>query len=378
MRGRIRRRSTNSWELTIDLGRDPHGKRLRKFVSVRGKKADAEQKLRELLTTLDGGVPLHTSHLRLDDYLDRWLEFHGMRVRERTLYGYRNVIRRYVLPRLASIPLTKLQPGHAEQIYASMIAQGLSPKTVIQTHRVLKKALKQAVRWNMIGRNSLDLVDPPTAEQKEMITLDVDQLLQLLDRAMEGRYGAAIYTSAHTGLRRGELVGLQWPDIDLEHRVISVRREVVFVPRTGYVISQPKSAKSRRAIDITAPVIDVLQRHRAAQAEHRLSIGSAFKNEGWVFCKDDGSHLSPTTLTRTFAAIRDELGLPPVRLHDLRHTHATLLLQAGIHLKVVQERLGHSTITVTADVYSHVTAGLQRAAAEAFDQTLRRAVAADQ
>ena len=370
MRGRIRRRSKSSWELTIDLGRDARGRRQRKFVSVRGKKADAERKLRELLTTLDGGVPIHTSHLMLNDYLERWLEFHSTRVRQRTIYGYGLIIRRYITPRLGSIPLTKLQPGHAEQIYTSMIAKGLSPRTVIQTHRVLKKALKQAVRWNMIGRNPLDLVDPPTAEQKEMITLDVDQLLQLLDRAMEGRYGAAIYTSAYTGLRRGELVGLQWPDIDLERKVISVRREVVFVPRTGYVISQPKSAKSRRAVDVASAVVEVLQRHRAAQAEHRLRLGSAFKNEEWVFCKDDGSHLSPTTLTRAFAAIRDELGLPPVRLHDLRHTHASLLLQAGVHLKVVQERLGHSTIAVTADTYSHVAAGLQRAAAEAFDQVM--------
>ena len=179
-------------------------------------------------------------------------------------------------------------------------------------------------------------------------------------------------------MRRGELVGLQWRDIDFENGIISIRREVVFVPGTGYIISQPKSAKSRRAIDITTPVIEVLQRHRAAQAEHRLRLGGAFKNEGWVFCKDDGNHLSPTTLTRAFAEIRNELGLPPVRLHDLRHTHASLLLQAGVHLKVVQERLGHSTIAVTADTYSHVTAGLQRAAAEAFEQTLNRASEAGQ
>ena len=176
---------------------------------------------------------------------------------------------------------------------------------------------------------------------------------------------------AYTGMRRGELAGLQWPDIDFENGMISVRREIVFVPKKGYLVTSLKSAKGRRAIDITPNVVIELQRHRATQAEQRLSVGSAWKNEGWVFAKDDGSHLIPTTVSRAFTALRKELGLPPVRLHDLRHTHATLLLQGGVHLKVVQERLGHSTIAITADTYSHVTPGLQKAAARDFQTMMQ-------
>jgi len=372
MKGSIRRRSKDSWEITIDMGRDAQGKRLRKFVNVKGKKADADRRLRELLGIIDTGLPLDRGKMTVGEYIDQWLELHASKVRQRTIYGYRNVMKRYVLPSLGHMRLTQIQPGQIESLYTSQLKTGLSPRTVLQTHRILRRALKQAVRWNLIARNPLDLLDPPSFEKKEMPVLSVDQLTGLFEGASDSPYWIGIYIAAVTGMRRGELAGLKWQDIDFEHKVISVKREIVFVPGEGHLVTQPKSELSRRAIDISSTDVSELQRHRAAQAEQRLKLGSARTNEDWIITKEDGSHVNPNAITKAFKRIREDLGLPPVNLHSLRHTHATILLQQGVHLKVVQARLGHSTIAVTADTYSHVTSGLQRAAANAFEFALKK------
>lgn len=201
--------------------------------------------------------------------------------------------------------------------------------------------------------------------------LSVDQLVTFLERAAKSAYWPGFYLAAVTGMRRGELVGLKWEDIDFEHGAISIKREIVFVPGEGYLITPPKSAQSRRSITISTSDIAELHRCRAYQAEQRLKLGTLWNGEGWVMTREDGRHLNPNTITNEFRAIRKELGLPPVNLHGLRHTHATIMLQQGVHLKVVQDRLGHSTIAVTADTYSHVTSGLQREAADLFESVLR-------
>ena len=370
MNGRIRKRSSYSWELTVDLPRRPDGTRKRNYETVKGTKAEAQRRLRYLVAQAEGGFPVNTSKTTLESYFDQWLEKHAQRVRELTIYGYRNNIRRYVIPTLGSTRLIHLEPVAIESLYASLLGIGLSPETVRQTHRILKKALKDAVRLNMLIRNPVDLVEPPSSRRKEILTLDSEQLRRLLSHVQESSYGPVIHLAAHTGMRRGELVGLKWSDIDFDNAMISVNREIIFVPGLGHIVTAPKSDKSRRSIDITRNVVDELRRHKAAQNEHRLRIGVAWIGEDWVFTRLNGQHQAPNSVSRGFKSIREKLELPPVRLHDLRHTHASLMLKSGVHLKVVQERLGHSTIGITADTYSHVAPGLQRAAAEIFEKAL--------
>ena len=370
MNGTIRRRGSRSWEIRFDLPRGADGKRRRQGVNVKGTKAEAQHRLRELVTRAEAGVPLATSRTTVSAFLEQWLDSHASRIRERTLYGYRNVLRGYVIPALGDVRLTQLRAASIEALYSSLLKRGLAPRTVLQTHRILKKALKQAVRLGLSSHNPADLVDPPSFEPKEMVTLSGGQLAELLHAVIDTPYGAPIYLAAHTGMRRGELVGLQWPDIGFENAVISIKREVVFVPGSGYLVTPPKSAKSRRAIDITSKVVAELRGHRVAQAEHRLRLGPAWKDGDWVFTQPNGAHLNPNDLTRTFKAVRESLDLPPVRFHDLRHTHASLMLLAGVNLKVVQERLGHASIGITGDTYSHVAPGLQKLAARSFEQAL--------
>ena len=370
MKGSIRRRSKNSWEIRFDLPRGPKGERRRGHATIRGAKMDAQRRLRELLTMAETGLPPDTSKMTLGAYLEQWFGYHESRVRARTIYGYRNSLRRYVIPTLGHIRLTQIQPAQVDKLYISMTSNGLSPRTALQTHRILKRALKQALRWNLIVRNPLDLIDAPSFEPKEMLTLTAKQLNALVIEALHRPYGTAIIVGAYTGLRRGELTGLKWTDIDFTNGMVSVAREIVFVPGKGYIVSAPKSAKGRRVVDITPEVVTHLKRHAAQQAEHRLSIESVWKDEGWVLARPDGSHVNPNAITKAFKNLRDELELPPVRLHDLRHTHASLLLKAGVHLKVVSERLGHSNIGITADIYSHVTPGMGKDAAQKFQDML--------
>jgi len=370
MKGSIRRRGRDSFQLTIDVGRDSRGRRQRKYISARGSRADADRKLREAMSSLDQGLPIVTSKVSLQNFLAKWISAHSSRVRDRTIYGYGNVLKRYVYPRLGHVALTRLQPSHIEDLYASLLESHLSARTITQLHRILKKALKQAVRWNYIGRNPSDLVDPPRFEKREMIALDSDQLRLLLEAASRTPYGMPIFLAAFTGLRRGELVGLKWAGIDIKSRTIAVRREVVFVPGKGHLVTSPKSPKSRKVVNVSPVVIERLQEHLGAQAIQRQYAGEAWKHEGWVFTGPDGGHLDPNALSRIFLRLRKELSLPPVVLHSLRHSHATLLLQAKTPMKVVQERLGHSTIAITADIYSHVSETLQKQAAKDFDRII--------
>ncbi len=208
MNGSIRRRSKDSWELTIDLGRDADGKRKRKYVNVKGTKKLAEQKLRELLTTLDKGMPLDMSKATVGEFLGMWLKEYAATKAPTTLSGYGEKIRNYVLPTIGQIPLAKVTPQHIQSIYASMIERGLSPRTALHVHRVLREALSHGMKWGILARNVCDAVDPPRAYNKEMVALDTPEVQEFLDAAVGHRYGPVFFLALYTGMRRGELLGL--------------------------------------------------------------------------------------------------------------------------------------------------------------------------
>lgn len=370
MNGSIRKRGKDSWELTIDLGRDSNGKRQRKFVNVKGKKSDGQRRLRELLAAYDKGLPLDTNKETLGNYLVRWLNTRSNDLAPHTLRGYEGCIRLYLVPHLGHIRVDQLQAIQVQEMEDALINQGLSGTTVVQAHRILRKALGDAVKWGLAWRNVTDTVTPPKKSRREMSVLNPQQLKKLLEAKDGSVIGSVISVAAHTGLRRAELIGLQWQDIDFERATLSVRRTLQLVPRRGYVVTDPKSARGKRVITLGPQLVATLRRHRAAQAEERLSLGTAWQDGDWVFTRPDGRPLDPTIVSRQFQKLIRELELPHVRFHDLRHTHATLLLAQNIHPKIVQERLGHSTISITLDTYSHVLPGLQEKAASAFESIL--------
>ena len=337
---------------------------------MKGKKADAEKRRRELLTSLDQGLSIDSSKEALAQYLEKWLKICAGRLAPLTFYNYDGYVHRYLVRYLGHIPIHKLQPMHVQQMEDELLESGLSGTTVRQAHNILHKALKDAVRLGVVTRNVVDSVTPPRKNTREMDVLSPSQLLLMFD-ALEGTaLRTLLILDAHTGLRRGELLGLKWSDIDLQKGSLSLQRALQYVPGIGFMVVEPKSEKGRRTIALGPSSVAELRSHRVSQTEARLSAGLAWQKGNWTFTRPDGRHLTPDVVSHEFEKLMTRLNLPNVRLHDLRHTHATLLLAQGVHPKVVQERLGHASISITMDTYSHVIPGLQEKAALAFETAL--------
>jgi integrase len=294
---------------------------------------------------------------------------------------YAEIIRVHLVPALGHHRLTKLQPLHIQAYYSLALQSGrkdgkggLSAQTVIHHHRVLKDALHQAVRWRLLVRNPSDAVEPPRRKEREMQVLDDKQLGTLLKGAAGKSIYVPILLAVTTGMRRGEILGLRWSDIDLNAGTLAVCQSLEHTRVGGLKFKQPKTRRSRRVVALPHFAVEALRKHRAAQGRTRLQAGSDYKDHDLVCARWDGSPRNPGAVTRAFAKLIADLGLTKVRFHDLRHSHATQLLREGIHPKVVSERLGHSTVGITLDTYSHVTPNMQEEAAKRIDVALRSAL----
>ena len=283
--------------------------------------------------------------------------------------GYGERLEWYVLPRLGHVKLRDLSPLHIQTLWSDLLANGrtrgggLSAVSVAGVRRVLRKVLNDAVAWELMDRNPVLRVKAPRVESTEMRTWSSQDARRFLDRTADDRLHSLWVLAITTGMRRGELAGLRWIDIDLDAGFIALRNTRVAVQHAVHEY-EPKSRTSRRSVAIDALVVTVLRGHRRRQLEERLAWGVAYHDSGYVFTNEDGRPLHPNRITLLFRRNREELGLPAVRLHDLRHTSASLMLTAGVHPKVVSERLGHSSIAITLDLYSHVIPGMQAEAAD--------------
>ena len=355
MKGSVRRRSRNSWEITVDVGVDPQGRRLRRYFHVKGRKAEAERKLREMLTALDKGVPVDTSKITVSELLDRWYSDYVVpNTKPRTAESYEVIIRVHLKPHLGLLQLAKLQALQIQAMESALLRDGKSAKTVLNVHRVLREALEQAMRWGLIWRNTAQLVDPPRPEKSRPKVPSPAEVWRILALAKETPYYPACHFMAFTGCRRGECLGLKWGNVDLDKGIASIVETVQRVKGRGLIFDTPKSASSRRAIALDSEAMDVMRTHRLEQLQQRLLLGNRWDDFDLVFPGPFGRPLDPSVLTHTFEGLTKKAGVKGVRLHDLRHFHASLLLQMQVHPKVVQERLGHATISITLDTYSHL------------------------
>jgi len=382
MRGHLRERSKGTWAIILDLGRDAAGKRRQKWHSFKGTKRQAENELARLVTEMEGGTYIEPVKLTVAAYLRRWLEDQVKPTKSARSYErYEEVIRLHLAPALGHLPLAKLTPLDIQGYYTKALQTGrrnghkggLSARTVAQQHVILKSALKQAVRWRLILRNPADAVDPPRAKDREMMCLDEEQSAQVLEAARGTRLYMPLMLALTTGMRRNEILGLRWRDIDLEGGKLAVRQSLSET-RGGIVYKAPKTAKGRRVIDLLSLTVEALVRHKGEQAQSRLLLGDAYEDNDLVVPRPDGRPNTPCVVGRMYHDLAKKLGLPTSRFHDLRHTHATLLLRQGEHPKVVAERLGHSSVNITLDRYSHVLPDMQEAAARRLDSTLRKAL----
>jgi integrase len=370
MRGCIKKRG-KSWAVIVYLGRDGQGKRRYKWYTHPTRR-EAEAHLGQLLVQAQGGWVLPPARLRFGEYLEQWLrDYAAGSVSETTCWTYEVVIRRYLKPVLGNIPLIRLTPQAIQRFFTEKLEEGLSSTSVHKCYRVLREALGHSVRWGLLSRNPAEMVDPPRPRRREMRVWDEEQVRLFLAEARRSSPFYALYlTAILTGMRQGELLGLRWEDVDLALGGASIRQTFY---RIGgrQLFKAPKSASSRRTVALPPVLVQELHGLRGQQSEHRRLLGAEYTDHGLVFCQRNGKPLHAHNLiVRDFRRIIERAGLPRIRFHDLRHCHATHLLRQGVHPKVVQERLGHSTPAITLHVYSHVLPGMQDEAARRLAERL--------
>lgn len=406
MAGSIRRRGSNAWQIQITVGTDPvTGKRRRVYKTVHGNRSDAERALQQLLLSsspaqrrstsvaTDAGNGSGTSHpndfgatteagggrTTLRDYLNEWLELKVIALSPTTAAWYRFVIDKHIVPGLGHIPVVELRPQHVQRLYSDKLglptnrSGSISRSSVRCIHRILHAALSQAVRLQVIERNPCDAVDAPRGGRRPPRFWRPEEAARFLSAIRSDRLYALFHLALGTGLRRGELLGLRWSDVDLERRSLTVHRVRVRAGRE-IVDKEPKTSGSHRTIALPAQVCETLLRHAEAQLIEKRLMGETYQDRGLVFAGVDGRPLNPDYIgCQYFSRLISRADVPQINFHGLRHTHATLLVTEGVPLKTVSARLGHSSIKITGDIYSHVLDRMDRQAAEEFDMAISKA-----
>jgi integrase/predicted RNA-binding Zn-ribbon protein involved in translation (DUF1610 family) len=404
MRGHVRKRGEpGSWEYIVDVGiaaaqrctvcnkrlwieRRPKAKcpkcggslteteeRRRETRSGFATQKECQAAMNKLLVAVEQHNYSAPTKASVREYLTKeWLPAVKATIRPSTYNSYVQHVECHIVPHIGTVKLQKLSGSQVNALYAKLAEsgkkdgkKGLSPMTIRHVHSCLHKACKDAVRWGHISRNPLDAADPPRKKgdgTKEMRTWTKEQLKAFLGAVSDERLSPLWHTIAMTGMRRGEAIGLRWSDVDLENARLSVRRALIPINRE-VVVSEPKTAKGRRVVALDPGTIEVLKAQAARQLEEQNDWDDAWIETGLVFTAEDGAALDPESISRYWRQAVKKSMLPRIRLHDLRHTHATLALQAGIHPKVVSERLGHATISITLDTYSHAIPAMQEEAA---------------
>jgi len=378
MKGHIRERSPGHWAIILDA-RDASGARKRRWHSFAGTKRQAQVEAARLISELQNGTRIDPSRMTVSAFLERWIEHMQGQVSPRSHERYAELCRKNLTPLLGGLALTKLQPAHISQAYAKALTSGrrdgqggLSARTVGHMHRVLHEALQHAVRWRMLPRNPAADVKPPMVERKQMKVLDASATAEMIEAARPYSAFMPILLGALCGLRRGEIAALRWRSVDLKAGQLAV---VASVEQTKVGCREKETKTGRaRTVALSATMVEELRRHRLAQVQALLQLGIRLSDDHHVVMQADGTALQPNSIGHAFAMFLQATRRPHIRFHDLRHTHATQMLAAGIHPKIASERLGHAKVGTTLDLYSHVLPSMQADAAARVDLLIRAAL----
>lgn len=364
--GSVFQRKDGYWVVQIELG---DGKRKQYYLKTQ---KEAVEKLRKAQRELEQGTLVTGPQQTVKQYLEYWLEeVHKPSLKISTYVKYRKLINSYIVPALGHLKLEKLTPQLVKSFYNQKAKDGLSAKTINSIHGVLHKALDNAVLWNLASRNVCDVVSPPRLVKPKKQSLTMEQAHRLLESVRGHRLEMLLTLALTTGLRRGEMLALRWADVDLERRTVAIERTVDYIPRYGYVENEQKTAAGRRVVLLPFFVVDMLKQHRIEQLEARLKVGSAWEDRDLVFTDLSGGYFNPRYLEKLMRKVVAEAGVPHITLHGLRHSAATLLLSMSVPLKVIQEILGHSSYSITADIYTDVLPSMQREAMDKWDDVFK-------
>jgi|SRR5579885_103664 integrase len=365
--GSIYQRKDGRWAASLTL--EDHKRR-----TFYGKtRKEVQEKLKAALHEQQQGTLATGPQQLLKTYLEKWVEqVYRPRVKASSYQQAIAIIRVHLVPAFGHIAVQKLTAERVQEVYAQKLKDGLAPRTILSVHSILRQALENAVRWNLVSRNVAKLVTLPRPERYEAKTLTVEQAKRLLKVARGSGLETLLLMAVTTGMRRGELLALHWDDIDFENKVVYVQRTISRITGQGVKETEPKTRTSKRKIVVPDEVLVSLYTHRERQERDREKAGVKWRDRGLVFCSKQGDYMVEFWYTHVvFHKLLEKAGLPRIRFHDLRHSMATILLAANVHPKVVQERLGHSNMAITMDVYSHVLAPIQQEAARKLDEMFR-------
>jgi integrase len=356
----------------VTVGKDDAGKPIQLWRTVHGSQSEAERERTRILRDYDAGsVHAASRKILLGDYLDDWLKHMRSRIRPTTWDRYRGLLDHHVLPLIGDVKLVDVKPRHVQVVVDRMVDGGAAPRSVLQCYRVLSGALRQAVRWQMIGVNPAAAVQPPRISRADVTVPDSEQVTKILEAAKGTTMELPVLMAISTGMRRGELAGLRWSDIDKTPDGTVARVTGTLQRIDGRLQRvEPKTDRARRTVALPQRLVDALDEHRREQTERRLAFGPGWAGNDLILDRGDGEPYDPDTITHLFGRLALAAGVPGVRFHDLRHAYATTLLRRGVHPKIVSEALGHASTAFTMDTYSHVVPSMQRAAADAIDAEL--------
>jgi integrase len=352
-RGSITKRG-KGWQIKYDLPRD-HGIRRQRYATVTGTYKDAQRELTRLLNSVDGGTHVDPTSMTVAEYLRSWLDG-AAKVSPKTLERYGELAAQQVIPHLGALKLQKLRPEHVEQWHGTLLKAGLAPRTVGHAHRLLVRVLGYAVENGTLARNVAVIRKPPKVEEQELEILTANQIAEVRTKLAGHTLLPIVELALATGMRRGELLGLQWGDLDLDKATLRVERSVEET-RAGLRLKPPKTRRGRRSVTLGEGAVSMLRAHRAKQLELRLALGlGKITDSTLVLNTVEGELLRPRNITKAWSR-----AVPDKTFHSLRHARASMLINAGVDIITVSRRLGHSAAAITLDVYGHLIEGADAA-----------------
>lgn len=369
-RGHIKRRG-NNWSVIVELPKDEiSGKRRQKWYTFKGSKKEAQVFLTEKLRELDTGMLVDNNKMTFGEYLDFWLKNSCKdKLSISTYEEYEIKINKHIKPCLGNIKLDKLKPLLIQNFYTLKLESGLSERTIISFHKIIHRSLEQALKWQLITINVSNGVEKPKVKKNETEVLNEKEIKKLIDISKKTNLFIPIILGTYTGMRRGEILGLTWENVDLKQGYVKVVKTLSST-KNGIEFTQPKTETSNRTIAISKTVVEILKQNKVNQLKNKIRLGNLYNDNNLVCCKEDGNFINPKNFSRDFHKLITNNNLKNVRFHDLRHTHASLLVKLGVHPKEISTRLGHSDISITMNLYSHIYEETDKQTANIFDKLI--------
>ena len=375
MRGSVKKRG-NVYQYVVDVGRDPFtGKRKQKTKGSFKRKKDAQAALNKVLNEIDVQGYIEPSKEIFSSFIESWFTSHyEKRIKETTAANIQSLINKHLIREnpFADKPLSKITTEDIDAFYNLKIDEEYSSSYIRKMHQILNQAFNQAVKWKRIKYNPVIDADPPAVTKEEMKIWSYDEINTFLEHCKGERHHLTFLLAIYTGLRRGEILGLKWSDIDLVNKTIRVQRSLAYIPKKGYILTSTKTRKSNRIVPISDMVVNELVKYRKQQEIWKEQLGEQYQEEDLVICTETGSKQDPRNVLRALKRLITTSNVTHIRFHDLRHTHASILISKGVDVVKVSKRLGHVNAKITLETYAHLVPDEDNDLADVFEKALEK------